>query len=151
MGQIRNLLQQITVLPDEINGYLQSISSSPSELKTKLLQLLTRPNVKIADLGLFHSSLNEKLQAFDLEIMESAEIQIKYEGYIKKEQELVEKMSRLEHVKLPADFDYQGIPALSNEAKNKLSKIKPLSIGQASRISGVSPSDISILLVYMGR
>ncbi len=151
VAQIRRLLQQITVQPEEINSYLQSVDSSAIELKTKMLSLLTRPNIHLGELSQHHSGLKEALQSYDAEILESAEIQIKYEGYIKKEQELVEKMSRLEHVRLPDDFDYHLIPALSNEAKNKLSKIKPISIGQASRISGVSPSDISILLVYIGR
>lgn len=148
---IRSRLQQVSLLPNEVNDYLQSISSSPIETKTKMAQLLSRPNVSLHDLSKLNKTLESELKVFDEEILESAEINLKYEGYIKKEQELVDKMSRLEGVKLQADFNYQAIPALSNEAKSKLGKIRPLSIGQASRISGVSPSDISILLVYIGR
>ncbi|HEX5625349.1 MAG TPA: tRNA uridine-5-carboxymethylaminomethyl(34) synthesis enzyme MnmG, partial [Saprospiraceae bacterium] len=149
--KIRSILQQTSVSPEEINPYLQSMDSSPIETKTKLAQILTRPNISLKALCDHHPLLAEAIRIFDEETLESAEIQIKYEGYIKKEQELVDKMSRLENVKLHADFDYHAIPALSNEAKTKLGKIKPSSIGQASRISGVSPADISILLVYIGR
>lgn len=148
---IRSQLQKISVNPDEVNPYLESIGSSPIEIKSKLSQLLSRPNVTLSELSKLNDVFYKELNQFDLEIVEGAEIELKYEGYIKKEQELVDKMSRLENVKLNDTFDYQSIPALSNEAKSKLKRIKPTSIGQASRISGVSPSDISILLVYLGR
>lgn len=148
---IRLKLQQVSLSPDQVNGYLESVASSPIETKTKMIQLLSRPNVSLTELCKLNETLEKELLAFDNEILESAEINIKYEGYIKKEQELVDKMSRLEGVKLHSEFNYHAIPALSNEAKTKLSKVKPTSIGQASRISGVSPSDISILLVYIGR
>ncbi len=94
---------------------------------------------------------SEFLNTVAKEYLEYAEINIKYEPYIKREIEQAEKLTRLEHLTIPNDFDYNGITALSNEAKNKMSKIKPSTIGQASRISGVSPADISILLVYFGR
>ncbi len=148
---IRLKLQQVSLSPDQVNGYLESVASSPIETKTKMIQLLSRPNVNLTELCKLNETLEKELLSFDNEILESAEINIKYEGYIKKEQELVDKMSRLEGVKLHSEFNYHAIPALSNEAKTKLSKVKPTSIGQASRISGVSPSDISILLVYIGR
>lgn len=148
---IKTSLQQISLTPDQVNDYLKSIDSSPIELKTKMIQLLSRPNVSLKALSKFNEGLESEFSKFDDEILESAEINIKYEGYIKKEQELVDKMSRLEGVKLHSEFNYHAIPALSNEAKSKLTRIKPSSIGQASRISGVSPSDISILLVYIGR
>ena len=98
-----------------------------------------------------NSELQQVISVYDQEILESAEIELKYEGYIKKEKELVDKMSRLEEVKLLENYDYKSIKALSNEAKVKLSQVKPTTIGQASRISGVSPADISVLLVHMGR
>jgi tRNA uridine 5-carboxymethylaminomethyl modification enzyme len=148
---IKSKLQQVSLSPEQANAYLESVASSPIETKTKMIQLLSRPNVNLIELCKLNESLEKELLVFDNEILESAEINIKYEGYIKKEQELVDKMSRLEGVKLHAEFNYHAIPALSNEAKTKLSKVKPSSIGQASRISGVSPSDISILLVYIGR
>ncbi len=151
MDFIKTRLQQISLGPDQVNDYLQSIASSPIETKTKMAQLLSRPNVSLKDLCTLNETLDIELKKFDDEILEAAEINLKYEGYIKKEQELVDKMSRLEGVKLHSEFNYHAIPALSNEAKSKLTKVKPSSIGQASRISGVSPSDISILLVYIGR
>ncbi|MBK9109508.1 MAG: tRNA uridine-5-carboxymethylaminomethyl(34) synthesis enzyme MnmG [Saprospiraceae bacterium] len=150
-SKIFKLLQSISLSADNINPYLMSIDSSPIETKTKLSLILTRPNVSLTAIFQQLPNIASEFSSFDDESLQSAEIQIKYEGYIKKEQEMVDKMSRLEHIKLFADFDYHAIPALSNEAKTKLSKIKPNSIGQASRISGVSPSDISILLVYLGR
>lgn len=148
---IRTQLQKISLNPDEVNPYLETIGSSPIEIKFKLAQLLSRPNVNLSELSKLNPAFQNELNQFDLEIVECAEIELKYEGYIKKEQELVDKMSRLENVKLNDTFDYHSIPALSNEAKSKLKRIKPSSIGQASRISGVSPADISILLVYLGR
>ncbi|MBK8954099.1 MAG: tRNA uridine-5-carboxymethylaminomethyl(34) synthesis enzyme MnmG [Saprospiraceae bacterium] len=148
---ISKLLQSVSVSPEQINDYLTSLGSSPTETRLKLSQLITRPNVSIAGLITLLPELASSLSEFDEEVLQCSEIQLKYEGYIKKEQELVDKMTRLEHIKLNPEFDYSGIAALSNEAKTKLSKIKPISIGQASRISGVSPSDISILLVYLGR
>lgn len=149
--KISKLLKSISLSSDIINPYLMSIDSSPIENKTKLSLILTRPNVSLSAIFQHVPDIANDFSSFDEETLQSAEIQIKYEGYIKKEQEMVDKMSRLEHIKLFSDFDYHAIPALSNEAKTKLSKIKPNSIGQASRISGVSPSDISILLVYLGR
>jgi tRNA uridine 5-carboxymethylaminomethyl modification enzyme len=114
---------------------------------------LLRPQLSIWDLseGLpeldhFLYSLNEK----DSEELEEAEIQIKYENYILKEQEIVEKLSKYEHILLQPDFDYHGLKSLSSEAREKLSKIMPRTLGQASRISGVSPADISVLIVYLG-
>ena len=148
---IQKSLQSISISPQAINAYLNNIGSSPIESKTRVIQLLSRPNVTIKDLVSHLPEVSSTLENFDDEILESAEIQIKYEGYIRKEQEMVDKMQRLEHIRIPEDFNYHVVTALSNEAKSKLSRIKPVSIGQASRISGVAPSDISILLVYMGR
>ncbi len=150
-NDIHQLLQSTTVSPDAINPYLQSIGSSTIETKSRLLQLLTRPNVSLKDLLNASPDLTKAISQYEDEIIECAEIQIKYEGYIRNEQEMVDKMQRLEHIKIPEDFNYQQVTTLSNEAKTKLTKLKPLSIGQASRISGVAPSDIAILLVYMGR
>ncbi|HRH99571.1 MAG TPA: tRNA uridine-5-carboxymethylaminomethyl(34) synthesis enzyme MnmG [Saprospiraceae bacterium] len=149
--QIRQSLSSCLASPTEVNGFLEKLSSSPIDQKTKYLQLLTRPDINLKDLMLLNPILKEEFSVFDDEILESAEINIKYEGYIKREQEMVEKMQRLESVKLPAQFDYHKIAALSNEAKTKLSKVRPLTIGQAGRISGVSPADVSVLLVFLGR
>jgi tRNA uridine 5-carboxymethylaminomethyl modification enzyme len=149
--RINDLLQKTSIAPEDINPYLLSLDSTPIETKTKLALILTRPNVTLSGLMQQHAGLKEALQSIDDESLEGAEINIKYEGYIRKEQEFVEKMSRLESVKILPNYNFNGINALSNEAKTKLTKIKPQSIGQASRISGVSPADISVLLVHLGR
>jgi tRNA uridine 5-carboxymethylaminomethyl modification enzyme len=148
---IKKKLNEFSLLPQEINPYLESLGSSPIDQKTKALPILTRPNVTLIDIIKCNSELQQVISVYDQEILESAEIELKYEGYIKKERELVDKMSRLEEVKLLENYDYKSIKALSNEAKVKLSQVKPTTIGQASRISGVSPADISVLLVHMGR
>ena len=149
--RVNKLLQELSALPEEINPYLESIGSAKIEQKSKLGLLLTRPNVTLIDLISHHAILKEATSGMDEESLESIQINLKYEGYIRKEQEMVDKMSRLESLKINPEYDYHGISALSNEAKTKLSKIKPVTIGQASRISGVSPADISVLLVYLGR
>ena len=140
-----------SVSPDEINGYLESKDSAPIRQKVKLLQVLSRPQLDIPGLRTAIPRLNEYLNRYESEYTQLAEINMKYEGYIEKERELAEKMSRLEGVRLHETFDYHALTALSMEARQKLSKIKPRTIGQASRISGVSPSDISVLLVHVGR
>ncbi len=137
--------------PDEANGYLESLGSAPIRQKVKLSQLLSRPQIEVPGLRAALPRLNQYLQRFETEFIELAEINMKYEGYIERERELADKMSRLEDLRLYDSFDYNALTALSIEARQKLTKIKPRTIGQASRISGVSPSDISILLVHVGR
>jgi tRNA uridine 5-carboxymethylaminomethyl modification enzyme len=148
---IRKQLSELSFLPEDINPYLNGINSAVLDQKTKAIQILARPNVDLASLITLSPTLLKAFQQYDREILEIAEIELKYEGYIKKEKELVDKMERLESLKLIQDFDYSSIKALSNEAKVKLGKLRPHTIGQASRISGVSPADISVLLVHMGR
>ncbi|MBK8737493.1 MAG: tRNA uridine-5-carboxymethylaminomethyl(34) synthesis enzyme MnmG [Saprospiraceae bacterium] len=148
---IRKKLSELSFLPEDINPYLNGINSAALDQKTKAIQILARPNVDLANLIALSPTLLKAFQQYDREILEIAEIELKYEGYIKKEKELVDKMERLESLKLIQDFDYSSIKALSNEAKVKLGKLRPHTIGQASRISGVSPADISVLLVHMGR
>lgn len=140
-----------SVDPDQINGYLERVNTTPLKQKVKLQSVLLRPQVNMEELREALPALDTQLSQFDQESIGIAEINVLYEGYIRKEQEMVEKMNRLESVKLHDDFDYQQLTALSNEAREKLSQLKPRTIGQASRISGVSPSDVSILLVHMGR
>ncbi|HPQ21575.1 MAG TPA: tRNA uridine-5-carboxymethylaminomethyl(34) synthesis enzyme MnmG, partial [Saprospiraceae bacterium] len=137
--------------PELANDYLESISSAPLSQKVKAKSVLTRPGVGIQELRKSVPELDNFLKQYDDEIISIAETHIKYEGYIEKEKEMVDKMERLENVKLREDLDYHKLVALSAEAREKLSKKKPGTIGQASRISGVSPSDISILLVHVGR
>lgn len=149
--EIERHLESLSVHPDQINGYLNQLGSAPLTQKVKLLGILLRPQIGLADLRAVLPDLHTYLGAFDEESVNLAEINMKYAGYIKKEQELVDKMSRLEEVNLHDNLDYGGLKSLSAEAREKLTRMKPRTIGQASRISGVSPADISVLLVHLGR
>jgi len=149
--EIKKYFENYSVEPSEINGFFESIKSSPLNQKVKLKSVLGRPHVTLGALQDVLPKIKEYTSAFEAETVGLAEIDLKYEGYIRKEQEMVDKMNRLESVALKTDFDYHELKGLSAEAREKLTQIKPRSIGQASRISGVSPADISVLLVYMGR
>jgi tRNA uridine 5-carboxymethylaminomethyl modification enzyme len=148
---IQNWLRETSVSPDLINGYLESIGTVPLDQRTKLHKILLRPQVNTEGLRKAVPQLDTFLQAYDAEISEGAEIAMKYESYIEKEKEMADKMHRLEDMQLGDFFDYHTLPSLSMEARTKLTKIKPRTLGQASRISGVSPSDISVLLIHAGR
>jgi tRNA uridine 5-carboxymethylaminomethyl modification enzyme len=140
--------------PELINPVLEKKGTPPLLQKQKAAMVLLRPQISISDLLPLMSKLSDefKLEDFDTkEILEEAEIQIKYEGYIEKEKEIADKIGRLETVKLRSDFDYDELKSLSYEAREKLNKVKPSTLGQASRISGVSPSDISVLAIFLGR
>jgi tRNA uridine 5-carboxymethylaminomethyl modification enzyme len=143
-----------SVSPDEVNPILDDVGTPPIRQKMKLFNILTRPQVSFESLraGLpgIDSCINS-LGAVSEEGAEQAVIQMKYAGYIDKEEEMVQKMSRLEDIKLHEDFEYNRLTSLSAEAREKLELVKPETIGQASRISGVSPSDISVLMIYLGR
>lgn len=151
VSSIENFLGECSVGPDVINGLLESIDSNPVDQKMKLISILRRPHVDLAMLSNVVPELKAHLAQFDDESVQLAETDIKYAGYIRKEQELVDKMNRLEDLLLHGSIDYSTIKALSAEAREKLNKVRPRTLGQASRISGVSPSDISVLLVHMGR
>lgn len=147
-------LRKISVDPDMINGFLQASQTPTISQKMKISGLLLRPQISLAGLAEHLPALRNHLNAIRQnreEILDEAEILIKYEGYIEKEGELAQKLERLESVTLKEDFDYHRLTALSFEAREKLSRIKPRSLGQASRIAGVSPADISILIVHLGR
>ena len=148
--ELENYLKETSLKPGIINPILQSIESSPVDQAYRASQILTRPNITIEKLEEI-DFLREKSQQFSEEVKEQAEINIKYRGYIEKEKENVAKLNRLETIKIPEDFDYSNINSLSSEAKQKLNKVKPHSIAQAGRISGVSPADINVLLIYLGR
>jgi tRNA uridine 5-carboxymethylaminomethyl modification enzyme len=143
-----------SAVPDEINDVLARSGTSPITQKVKYHGLVTRPQIKLHDLidnvprlkDVFYSQKSMNDEEVDL-----MEIRVKYEGYIKKEKEIADKLKRLEHIELHQNFDYSRLSALSTEARQKLIKLRPSNIGQASRISGVSPSDISVLMVYLGR
>ncbi|EJF54274.1 glucose-inhibited division protein A [Saprospira grandis DSM 2844] len=148
---ISKFMKSYSVRPEAINGYLGSLGSAPLRQPVKLMKVLLRPKVNAEALAEHLPELKAVLDQYPKEFVEYSEIKAKYAGYIKKEEEQVGKMNRLESVRLPENFNYHAIQGLSAEGQEKLSQIRPGSIGQASRISGVSASDISILLVYMGR
>ncbi len=149
--EIEKYMRNLSVGPDELNHFLESKGSAPLKQKVKLHSVLLRPHVNLSDLRAILPHVDEFLSNYKEAFTNEAEIRMKYEGYIQKEQEMVEKMNRLEQVRLSESFDYRELVSLSAEAREKLMEIKPRTIGQASRISGVSPSDISVLLVHMGR
>ncbi len=146
----KNIIFSSNLDPQNINEYLESVCSAPLVAKQKASQILLRPNVDLKEMMKSGKVLKE-LQHFSSDILEQAEIQIKYNSYITKEKELVNKMSELENLKIPDNFNYDNLVSLSNEARQKFLKIRPVTLGQASRISGVNPSDVQILMVYMGR
>jgi tRNA uridine 5-carboxymethylaminomethyl modification enzyme len=149
--EIDAFFRQASVQPEELNAYLQSVESAPINQKTKLHNILLRPQVNIAGLSGALPELAGFLHPYDQEFVELAEINIKYEGYIKKEEEMVARHARLEDLQLQPDFDYARVNGLSIEARQKLALARPRTIGQASRISGVNPADVSVLLVHLGR
>ncbi|GGW57241.1 tRNA uridine 5-carboxymethylaminomethyl modification enzyme [Winogradskyella epiphytica] len=141
-----------SVTPEEANPVLESKKSSPVKQQDKMFKLFARPNIIIEDMKQFES-VEKYLKEHDLdsEVIEQTEIQVKYSGYIEKEKNNADKLNRLENLKIPSNFDYSKLKSMSMEARQKLEKIRPVTISQASRISGVSPNDISVLLVYLGR
>lgn len=149
--ELRSTIEKTSVSPDELKPYLESINSSPLKQKVKAIKVLTRPGVKIDGLIGASSDLQEKIQTENSDILEQVEIQVKYEGYIHKEQELAKKMMRLDKISIPDNFDYSKIQSLSSESREKLAAQRPKNLGQASRISGVSPADVSVLMVFMSR
>ena len=149
--KIIDYVRNESVNPEELSNYLDDLGSAQLQQKVKLDKVVLRPFVGLESLRKEIPRLNDFLNSFKYTTIESAEIDLKYEGYLKKEEELVVKMKKLEKVKLKSDFDYKQITALSAEGMEKLTSIKPKTLGQASRISGVSPSDISILMVYLNK
>ncbi len=156
INSLLDFLQKGSTLPEEVNDFLENVNTSPLKNKTRLSNLLLRPQVGIK--GLINSAPNLKAFLQNLsgeevlqDALESAEILIKYSGYIDKEKEIAEKISRLENIKLNPDIDYGRLRAISHEGREKLQQVRPTTIGQATRISGITPSDISVLLVHLGR
>jgi tRNA uridine 5-carboxymethylaminomethyl modification enzyme len=148
---IKKILSSLSLEPQEVNGWLLSKTASPIAEKQKAQKILLRPDVALDDFARSIQKVGDALSAFQQESIEQASIQIKYEVYIEKERELVQRMSQLEELEIPDSFDYLKLSSLGNEAREKLIKIKPRTLGQASRISGINPSDVQILMVYMGR
>ena len=145
-------LRDTSVLPDAINTILESKNSAPIKQSMKMFKIAARPQLTFEDVKLF-PGVSEFISAnsIDDEIVQQTEVYVKYAGYIDKEKRNADKLTRLENVSIPSEFDYTKVNSLSIEARQKLTKIRPVTISQASRISGVSPSDISVLLVFMGR
>ena len=144
--------KETSITPAEANPILEAKETALIDQSDKMFKMFSRPQIDLEDMMKL-DKVNDYIDAndVDLEILEQAEIQVKYSGYIEKERNNANKLLRLEDLKIPDDFDYNNIKSMSIEAKQKLSKIRPVTISQASRISGVSPSDISVLLIYMGR
>jgi len=145
-------LKDLSVVPEEANPVLEKRNSSPMKQSDKVFKVFSRPQITMEDVKNF-SGVEEFISENDLdeEMIEQTEIQVKYSGYIQKEKNNADKLNRLEDVKIPQHFDYANIKSMSYEAREKLKKVQPATVSQASRISGVSPNDISVLLVYMGR
>ena len=137
--------------PQEANAYLEAIHSAPLTQKVRYFNVLSRPDVTINDLAAHCADINGVVSDLDGDTIMQAEILMKYEGYIEREKENAEKVAKLDNYKIKADFDYKGVNSLSLEARDKLTKLRPETIGQASRISGINPADISVLLVHLGR
>jgi tRNA uridine 5-carboxymethylaminomethyl modification enzyme len=150
VSKIKEVLETTMVEPSEINEYLVAQNSSPLTQKQRASQLLLRPNIGLGDMMTKVPSLSQ-LSGNEPDAVLQAEIQIKYDTYLQKENELADRMSTMDEQVIPRSFNYENILSLSNEARQKFNKIKPQTLGQASRISGVNPSDVQILMVYMGR
>jgi tRNA uridine 5-carboxymethylaminomethyl modification enzyme len=139
------------ITPDLANDYLEGIGSTTIREKSSFYSILKRPEINIENIRLLDEKMKNFLNQYDEEIIEQAVINIKYESYIEKELLMAEKMTRLEDLNINPNFDYEKLLSISIEARQKLKKIKPQTLGQASRISGVSPSDISVIMIHLGR
>ncbi|WP_207429589.1 tRNA uridine-5-carboxymethylaminomethyl(34) synthesis enzyme MnmG [Pedobacter sp. SYSU D00535] len=149
--EIVRFLKNTSVEAPEVNGLLEELGTSPLSQNVKMFQLLTRPQVALSDLRKMNNAFDNLLKNYPKETIEQAEIKVKYESYFEKEMEIVGKMRKMEDQEINPDFDYHKLVSLSKEAREKLVKIKPRTLGQASRISGVSPSDISVLMVHLSK
>lgn len=149
--EIKTVLKTTALEPAEVNPFFESINSSAISEKQRLEKIVLRPNLGLNDLMQHLSKVKEVLAPFTPDAIEQAEIQTKYQVYIDKEKELVDRMRQLEDLEIPERFDYQRIVALGAEAREKLNRVRPKTLGQASRISGINPADVQILMVYMGR
>jgi tRNA uridine 5-carboxymethylaminomethyl modification enzyme len=149
--EVRELMKSTVAVPDDINAFLNSIGSTPLREKQKLAQLVLRPEIKLEQVLESNININNIFNSYSIESLEQAEILEKYSVYIEKENDLVNRMKQVEDLLIPADFNYVKVNSISTEAREKLTKMRPKTLGQASRISGINPSDIQILMVYMGR
>ena len=148
---LNKIISTVSVDPMDINDKLAQLGSAKLTQKIKLYQLARRPELTLNIISNLSNSLANTLDKYSVDVQKQIEIDLKYDSYIEKELQLVNKLKKLETLELNSNLNYQNIKALSNEAREKLDKIKPSTLGQASRISGVSPSDISVLIVHLGR
>jgi tRNA uridine 5-carboxymethylaminomethyl modification enzyme len=151
VGKVKQVLANFSVEPDMVNKFLESKGEKRLSEKVKGIKILLRPGISLQEMISAIPPLKAAIGIVDERVIEQVEIQAKYEAYIEKERELVQKMSNLEDLIIPDAFNYDKLTAMSIESRQKLNKIRPHTLGQASRISGVNPSDIQILMVYMGR
>ncbi len=151
ISKLYRYILETSIEPGFVNQYLEANNSSPLSQKKKLFDIIIRPEISLKDIQENLNILNTGGQEFSPEILEAVEIKIKYQGYIEKEKLIADKILRLEHVPIPKNFNFTNLESLSTEARQKLTKHKPQSIGEAKRIPGISPSDINVLLVYFGR
>ena len=149
-GELEEFLKELSLKPNVINPILEENESNPVDQAYRTSQILTRPNINLEKLSKIEI-IGNKAREYSEEIQEQAEINIKYKGYIEKEKENVAKLQRMENIKIPDDFDFSKVTSLSSEALQKMNNIRPKNIAQASRISGVSPADINVLLIYLGK
>ena len=149
-GELEEFLKELSLKPNAINPILEENESNPVDQAYRASQILTRPNINLEKLSKIEI-IGNKAREYSEEIQEQAEINIKYKGYIEKEKENVAKLQRMENIKIPDDFDFSKVASLSSEALQKMNNIRPKNIAQASRISGVSPADINVLLIYLGK
>ena len=149
-GELEEFLKELSLKPNVINPILEENESNPVDQAYRASQILTRPNINLEKLSKIEI-IGNKASEYSKEIQEQAEINIKYKGYIEKEKENVAKLQRMENIKIPDDFDFSKVASLSSEALQKMNNIRPKNIAQASRISGVSPADINVLLIYLGK
>ena len=149
-GELEEFLKELSLKPNVINPILEENESNPVDQAYRASQILTRPNINLEKLSKIEI-IGNKAREYSEEIKEQAEINIKYKGYIEKEKENVAKLQRMENIKIPDDFDFSKVASLSSEALQKMNNIRPKNIAQASRISGVSPADINVLLIYLGK
>ena len=149
-GELEEFLKELSLKPNIINPILEKNESNPVDQAYRASQILTRPNINLEKLSKIEI-IGNKAREYSEEIQEQAEINIKYKGYIEKEKENIAKLQRMENIKIPDDFDFSKVASLSSEALQKMNNIRPKNIAQASRISGVSPADINVLLIYLGK
>ena len=149
-GELEEFLKELSLKPNVINPILEENESNPVDQAYRASQILTRPNINLEKLSKIEI-IGNKAREYSEEIQEQAEINIKYKGYIEKEKENIAKLQRMENIKIPDDFDFSKVASLSSEALQKMNNIRPKNIAQASRISGVSPADINVLLIYLGK